>query len=115
VDKDISENYEDRLNALEYASLLDDECLKDFLSELEEMRKEARKYRIERLNNSVKKISISHKQSYEMIGNFQRFIGGINGNIEIEFSCGVTYKADLLNSSWTKNDRDQRSERNNIQ
>lgn len=110
--KDIVENYEDRLNALEYASLLDDECLKDFLAELDEMRKEAGKYRIEKLNNSVKRISISHKESYEQIGNFQRFFGGCHGNMEIEFSCGVTYKAEMLNPSWTqkKNDNNSNSE-----
>jgi hypothetical protein len=110
VDKDISENYEDRLNALEYASLLDDECLKDFLTELEEMRKEARKYRIDRLNNSVKRINISHKLNYEDILSLDqisyRIFEGITGTIEIEF-YNVIYKADTSNPSWTekKNDR----------
>jgi hypothetical protein len=106
VDKDISENYEDRLNALEYASLLDDECLKDFLAELEEMRKEAGKYRIERLNNSVKRISISHKLNYEDIStgsqSYIRYFGGITGTIEIEFGNNTIYKADTSNPSWTE-------------
>jgi hypothetical protein len=118
--KDFVENYEDRLNALEYASLLDDECLKDFLAELEEMRKEAGKYRIERLNNSVKRISISHKLSYEDISmggqTFYRTFDHVTGTIEIEF-YNVIYKAETSNPSWTekKNDREQRSEYNNIQ
>lgn len=115
MDKDISENYEDRLNALEYASLLDNECLKDFLVELEEMRKEAWKYRIKRLNNSVKRININYKLNYEDISmgghTSYRTFDHITGTIEIEF-YNMIYKAEISNSSWTqkKNDNNSNSE-----